>query len=213
MYNFKKTDEELIVQFQQGNIGAFNELVQRYKDKLLNYVYYYFNDLDTAEDIVQDTFLKLYTHKNSYKEVAKFSTWIYTIAGNLSKTELRKRKRRKTFSMSDYTKDDFDLIIKSKDVSPDQKHDNAENLKKLKYGLKKLSLDFKTVLILRDIQELSYETISNITNMPLGTVKSRINRARIKLYELIKEEGDNWGWINCYQFEEKTIEYLHNKFE
>ena len=191
MYNFKKTDEELIVQFQQGNIGAFNELVQRYKDKLLNYVYYYFNDLDTAEDIVQDTFLKLYTHKNSYKEVAKFSTWIYTIAGNLSKTELRKRKRRKTFSMSDYTKDDFDLIIKSKDVPPDEKHDNAENLKKLKYGLKKLSLDFKTVLILRDIQELSYETISNITNMPLGTVKSRINRARIKLYELIKEEGDN----------------------
>jgi len=191
MYNFKKTDEELIIQFQQGNTGAFNELVQRYKDKLLNYVYYYFNDLDTAEDIVQDTFLKLYTHKNSYKEVAKFSTWIYTIAGNLSKTELRKRKRRKTFSMSDYTKDDFDLIIKSKDVPPDEKHDNAENLKKLKYGLKKLSLDFKTVLILRDIQELSYETISNITNMPLGTVKSRINRARIKLYELIKEEGDN----------------------
>ena len=191
MYNFKKTDEELIFQFQQGNIGAFNELVQRYKDKLLNYVYYYFNDLDTAEDIVQDTFLKLYTHKNSYKEVAKFSTWIYTIAGNLSKTELRKRKRRKTFSMSDYTKDDFDLIIKSKDVLPDEKHDNAENLKKLKYGLKKLSLDFKTVLILRDIQELSYETISNITSMPLGTVKSRINRARIKLYELIKEEGDN----------------------
>ena len=76
MYNFKKTDEELIIQFQQGNTGAFNELVQRYKDKLLNYVYYYFNDLDTAEDIVQDTFLKLYTHKNSYKEVAKFSTWI-----------------------------------------------------------------------------------------------------------------------------------------
>ena len=56
MYNFKKTDEELIVQFQQGNIGAFNELVQRYKDKLLNYVYYYFNDLDTAEDIVQIRF-------------------------------------------------------------------------------------------------------------------------------------------------------------
>ena len=191
MYNFKKSDEELIFQFQQGNIGAFNELVRRYKDKLLNYVYYYFNDLDTAEDIVQDTFLKLYTHKDSYKEVAKFSTWIYTIAGNLSKTELRKRKRRKTFSMSDYTKDDFDLIIKSKEVLPDEKHDNAENLKKLKYALEKLSLDFKTVLILRDIQELSYETISNITDMPLGTVKSRINRARTKLYELIKEEADN----------------------
>ena len=93
--------------------------------------------------------------------------------------------------MSDYTKDDFDLIIKSKEVLPDEKHDNAENLKKLKYALEKLSLDFKTVLILRDIQELSYETISNITNMPLGTVKSRINRARTKLYELIKEEADN----------------------
>ena len=191
MYNFKKTDEELIFQFQEGNIEAFNELVRRYKDKLLNYVYYYFNDLDTAEDIVQDTFVKLYTHKNSYKEVAKFSTWIYTIAGNLSKTELRKRKRRKTFSMSDYTNDDYDLIIKSKGVSPDEKHDIDENLHKLKQALKKISTDFKTVLILRDIQELSYETISNITNMPLGTVKSRINRARMKLYELIKEEGEN----------------------
>ena len=166
MYNFKKTDEELIFQFQEGNIEAFNELVRRYKDKLLNYVYYYFNDLDTAEDIVQDTFVKLYTHKNSYKEVAKFSTWIYTIAGNLSKTELRKRKRRKTFSMSDYTNDDYDLIIKSKGVSPDEKHDIDENLQKLKQALKKISTDFKTVLILRDIQELSYETISNITNMP-----------------------------------------------
>tara|TARA_Y100001935_G_C17102698_1_gene406764 strand:- start:133 stop:708 length:576 start_codon:yes stop_codon:yes gene_type:complete len=191
MYNFKKTDEELIFQFQEGNIEAFNELVRRYKDKLLNYVYYYFNDLDTAEDIVQDTFVKLYTHKNSYKEVAKFSTWIYTIAGNLSKTELRKRKRRKTFSMSDYTNDDYDLIIKSKGVSPDEKHDIDENLQKLKQALKKISTDFKTVLILRDIQELSYETISNITSMPLGTVKSRINRARMKLYELIKEEGEN----------------------
>ena len=191
MYNFKKTDEELIFQFQEGNVEAFNELVRRYKDKLLNYVYYYFNDLDTAEDIVQDTFVKLYTHKNSYKEVAKFSTWIYTIAGNLSKTELRKRKRRKTFSMSDYTNDDYDLIIKSKGVSPDEKHDIDENLQKLKQALKKISTDFKTVLILRDIQELSYETISNITSMPLGTVKSRINRARMKLYELIKEEGEN----------------------
>ncbi len=191
MYNFKKTDEELIFQFQEGNIEAFNELVRRYKDKLLNYVYYYFNDLDTAEDIVQDTFVKLYTHKNSYKEVAKFSTWIYTIAGNLSKTELRKRKRRKTFSMSDYTNDDYDLIIKSKGFSPGEKHDIDENLQKLKQALKKISTDFKTVLILRDIQELSYETISNITSMPLGTVKSRINRARMKLYELIKEEGEN----------------------
>ena len=74
MYNFKKTDEELIFQFQEGNIEAFNELVRRYKDKLLNYVYYYFNDLDTAEDIVQDTFVKLYTHKNSYKEVENLAT-------------------------------------------------------------------------------------------------------------------------------------------
>ena len=82
------SDEFLIKDFQKGNIKSYNQLVYRYKDRLFNYIYQFVHDIDLAEDLLQDTFIKLYTHKNSYKEVAKFSTWIYTIAGNFAKTEL-----------------------------------------------------------------------------------------------------------------------------
>ena len=94
-----KTDEDLIEEFQDDNVSAYNQLVYRYKDRLLNYIYQFVHDRDLAEDLLQDTFLKLYTHKHSYKKIAKFSTWIYTIASNLAKTELRKLKRRQTYSI------------------------------------------------------------------------------------------------------------------
>ena len=75
------TDEELIKRFQNGDENAYAELIKRYTDPLLNFVYRFVNDEDQAEDIVQDTMVKLFTHKHYYKEIAKFSTWIYTIAG------------------------------------------------------------------------------------------------------------------------------------
>jgi len=90
---FRYTDEELIARFQEGDEQAYTELVNRYRDKLMTFVYRFVNDMEQAEDIIQDTMLKLYTHKHYYRNIAKFSTWIYTIAGNLAKTELRKRKK------------------------------------------------------------------------------------------------------------------------
>ena len=87
---FRYTDEELIARFQEGDEQAYTELVNRYRDKLMTFVYRFVNDMEQAEDIIQDTMLKLYTHKHYYRNIAKFSTWIYTIAGNLAKTELRK---------------------------------------------------------------------------------------------------------------------------
>ena len=89
---FQYTDEELISRFQNGDEQAYIALVNRYKDKLINFVYRLVNDRDQAEDIIQDTMLKLYTHKHYYRNIAKFSTWIYTIAGNYAKTELRKEE-------------------------------------------------------------------------------------------------------------------------
>ena len=91
---FKYTDEELIARFQKGDENAYTELVNRYRDRLMTFVYRFVSDMEQAEDIVQDALVKVYTHKHYYKEVAKFSTWVYTIAGNLAKTELRKKKRR-----------------------------------------------------------------------------------------------------------------------
>ena len=92
---FKYSDEKLILRFQEGDINAYNELVKRYKDRLLNFVLRYFNNVEQAEDVVQDTLIKLYTHASYYKNVAKFSTWIFTIAKNNALTELRKNKRKR----------------------------------------------------------------------------------------------------------------------
>ena len=103
-------------------MGAYNQIVYRYKDRLLNFIYRFLNDLDRSEDLVQDTLLKLYTHKDSYKEIAKFSTWLYTIAANLARTELRKIKRRKTFSVTELSRDDREFIIESTDAGPGEEN-------------------------------------------------------------------------------------------
>ena len=134
--------------------------------------------------------MKLYTHKDSYKEIAKFSTWLYTIAANLARTELRKIKRRKTFSVTELSHDDREFIIKSTDAGPGEENFSQNFEKNVQRALAELPDDFKTIIILRDIQELSYDEISKIVEVPLGTVKSRINRGRVKLQQLLKKKGE-----------------------
>ena len=191
MSDYELSDEVLIKKFQEGDISAYNQIVFRYKDRLLNFIYRFLNDLDRSEDLVQDTLLKLYTHKDSYKEIAKFSTWLYTIAANLARTELRKLKRRKTFSITELSYEDREFIISSSDADPSDDHLSQNFEKSVQKALLALPDDFKTVIILRDIQELSYDEISKIVELPLGTVKSRINRGRIKLQQLLKKKGEN----------------------
>ena len=190
MSYFELSDEILIKKFQEGDVGAYNQLVFRFKDRLLNFIYRFVNDLDLAEDLVQDTLLKLYTHKDSYQEIAKFSTWLYTIAANLARTELRKKKRRKTFSVTELSRDDREFIIASSDVDPSEDLSSQNFEKSVQMALAELPDDFKTIIILRDIQELSYDEISKIVEVPLGTVKSRINRGRVKLQQLLKKKGE-----------------------
>ena len=190
MSKFELTDEQLIKKFQDGEIGAYNQIVYRYKDRLLNFIYRFLNDLDRSEDLVQDTLLKLYTHKDSYKEIAKFSTWLYTISANLARTELRKIKRRKTFSITELSHNDREFIIESTDPEPGKENFSQNFEKNVQDALAELPDDFKTIIILRDIQELSYDEISKIVEVPLGTVKSRINRGRVKLQQLLKKKGE-----------------------
>ncbi len=187
--NKKYSDEELIFQFQKGNEHAYLELVNRYKDRLLNFIFGYVHSKESAEDIVQDTFLKLYTSADMYREIAKFSTWIFTIAANLAKTELRKRKRRKIFSITDMGFDDKDYEIPSESNVPENSINSKYQMKYILKAIYKLDEPFKTALILRDIQELSYEEVSNIVDISIGTVKSRINRGRLKLQKILKNEN------------------------
>lgn len=187
--NKKYSDEELIFQFQKGNKHAYLELVNRYKDRLLNFIFGYVHSKESAEDIVQDTFLKLYTSADMYKEIAKFSTWIFTIAANLAKTELRKLKRRKIFSITDMGFNDKDYEIPSESNVPENSINSKYQMKYILKAIYKLDEPFKTALILRDIQELSYEEVSNIVDISIGTVKSRINRGRLKLQKILKNEN------------------------
>ena len=178
--DFIFTDEELISRFQNGDERAYVELVNRYKDRLLNFVFQFLGDIEQAEDVVQDTMLRLYEKKHYYKEIAKFSTWIYTIARNLANTELRKKKRRKTTYLSQLSKErQFEIPAVQDDV--DQSLQNEFIYDRIQSAINNLPEHFKVVIILRDIQELSYEEISKIVEVPLGTIKSRINRARIQL--------------------------------
>ena len=181
------TDEQLIKDFQAGDSHAFEELVERYKNRIYNFIYRFVNDVSLAEDLTQDTFLKLFTHKDSYREIAKFSTWLYTIAQNLAKTELRKRNRRKTYSVSDLSTEDREFVISSdQNIVVDKKSD-VENFNLVIMDcLTELSEEFQIMIILRDFQELSYEEISKILEIPIGTIKSRINRGRIQLAEKMK---------------------------
>jgi RNA polymerase sigma-70 factor (ECF subfamily) len=178
---FLYTDEQLIGRFQAGDERAYVELVNRYKDRLFNFVFPFFGDVEQSEDVVQDTMLRLYEKKHYYKEIAKFSTWIYTIARNLANTELRKRKRRKTTYLSQMSKEErqYDIPAVQDDVDQDLQNEFIRN--RINLAIDALPEHFKTVIILRDIQELSYDDISNIVEVPLGTIKSRINRARLQL--------------------------------
>jgi len=186
---FKLSDEKLILRFQEGDINAYNELVKRYKDRLLNFVFRYFNNREQAEDVVQDTLIKLYTHASYYKNIAKFSTWIFTIAKNNALTELRKNKRKQTDSL--WTEEGKVIDINSKEQSLDVKVQNEIAIDQLNKFLDEIPENFRMAVVLRDFQELSYDEISKILEIPIGTIKSRINRGRIQLAEKMKHFKEN----------------------
>jgi len=162
--SFKVTDEELIRRFQAGDETAFEEIVNRYKNRLMNFAYRFVLDREEAEDIVQDTFLKVYQNRYAYKEIAKFSTWIYTITANLAKTILRKRRNRKLFFFSRLGPEDKDMDFPSNEPDTQSKIEGKFDEQTIQKAIIKLPEHFRTAIILRDIQELSYEEISNIIN-------------------------------------------------
>ncbi|MBN1349892.1 sigma-70 family RNA polymerase sigma factor [candidate division KSB1 bacterium] len=184
--NIQISDEILIERFQHGDLYAFDLIVKRYKNQLLNFIYRFLGNQEEAEDLVQETFLRVYKNRKAYRKVAKFSTWIYTIAGNLAKTELRKRRRRKIFSITDLGYEEKDYEISDKGFSPEDQVNGLITEEIVQKEIENLSPKFREVIILRDIQELSYEEISKIVRIPLGTVKSRVNRGRLKLQERLK---------------------------
>ncbi|HKI79355.1 MAG TPA: sigma-70 family RNA polymerase sigma factor [Ignavibacteriaceae bacterium] len=181
-------DEELILEFQRNNTErAFEILVQRYKNPLTNFVFRYLGDYEACVDVVQETMIKVYRYKDTYQSIAKFSTWIYTIAGNLAKTELQRRKRRSFLSINAYGKDEDETYeIPDENYRPDDITDSGIKDDIIQKAFLKVSESYRKAVILRDIQEMSYEEIAEIMGITVGTVKSRINRGRAQLQKLLK---------------------------
>ena len=186
------SNEELILLFQKGIAPAFDVLVLRFKDPLLNFIYRYVGNQDDAMDILQDTFIRVYHKKHMYQTIAKFSTWIYTIAGNLAKSSLRRPYRRNTTPIvhPGEKNDEYETPLPDHDPTPDRLTDSAFKAARIQKALGQLPAVFREAVILRDIQDMTYEEIADIIGMPIGTVKSRINRGRAQLQELLKDIYD-----------------------
>lgn len=187
--NFSElTDEELILEFQSnGTEKAFEILVQRFKNPLTNYVYRFLGDYDSCVDVVQDTFVKVYRYKDNYSSLAKFSTWIYTIAGNLARTEYQRKRRRNFFSINSFGEEEKNFDIPDESYRPDTHTDMKIKSEIIQKALLKVKDSYREAVILRDVQELSYEEIAQIMQIEIGTVKSRINRGRAELQKYLKD--------------------------
>lgn len=186
----KVTDEELMLQYQNGNVDAFTELVHRYKNRLINTAYRMVNDYAKAEDIAQETFLRVHRNAARYRSIARFSTWIYTIAINVARNEIRNTKRKRLVSLdafgmgSESGETTYDIPDES--ALPDAETENRELRRIFNDAIEKLPERYRAVFVLRDVDGLTYEEIAEIVKVPKGTVKSRMNRARQKFKELIE---------------------------
>ena len=183
------SDEDLMEQFQQGTVEAFNILVDKYSERLTHYLYGFLGDAKRCEDLLQETFLRVYRNRHSYQRIAKFSTWLYTIAGNLARSEYRKRKRRRMYSLQSVNRDneEYELQLPDETFRPDNHAESTIQDKYIQDALDEIPESFREVVVLRDVQQLAYEEIAEITGLPMGTVKSRINRGRSKLQILLKD--------------------------
>ena len=182
------TDEQLILEFQEtSDTEIFEAIVSRYKNPLFNFVFRFLGDRDATSDVVQETFIKVYRNKDSYKTFAKFSTWIYTIAGNLAKTELQRRKRKNQISINSWGEDEETMDLPDGGPLPDRLVDSGIKNKMIQEALLKLPEVYREMIILRDIQEMSYEEIAEMMDISIGTVKSRINRGRAQSQDLLRD--------------------------
>ena len=184
----KHADAELMIMIQDEDRNAFNDLIHRYNDRILNFIDGIMNNRAISQDLTQDTFMKVWINKNKYQPIASPSTWIHTIAKNCALTEYRKIKRRKTYSFSQLSKEDHEFKLERIQGEENQSlSSDNETYKLIKWAISQLTDEFKEIIILKDIMEHSYDEISRITGLPLGTVKSRINRGRQKIREIIKQ--------------------------
>ena len=175
-------------------VAGFEVLVRRYKNAIVSFTYRYVGDYRAAEDLAQDAFVRVFRKIQEYDPTAKFSTWLYTIAGNLAKDELKRRARHPAQSLDWKSGDGADTTRNVPTASdgtptPDASLERTETRDRVTIALAKLDVDDREIITLKDVQGLSYDDISRILSLPLGTVKSRISRARMAFKDIWKTMG------------------------
>jgi RNA polymerase sigma-70 factor (ECF subfamily) len=177
-----KKDEEIMMEYQAGNIVALEEIFQRYKKPILNYAFKLLNCFADAEDVVGEVFYILSSRKDSYAPQAKFSTWIYTIAHNVCIDRIRKRKRVFFFwQKKDKENSCEELDIPDTRFIPDKAAQENDITAYVKRAIDKLPFHLKEAIVLRQYHNLSYEEISTVLNCSLSKVKILIFRAKESL--------------------------------
>jgi RNA polymerase sigma-70 factor (ECF subfamily) len=176
-------DEELVKKVQQGDVLAFETLVNRYEQKIYNVIYRILGNESATSDILQETFLQVYRSINSFKSQSKFSTWLYRIAVNFALMYKRSKKPVVSLDTPVDSEDGEQMHREIKDWAdnPAADSDNAEIKRKINEAIEKLPQDYRSALILRDIDGLSNKEVGKILKLSVPAVKSRIHRARIFL--------------------------------
>lgn len=187
------SDEDLMLECRKGDMSAFELLVRRYQDPLVNYIHYTINDYHRAEDLAQETFIRVFKSASRYEPKSSFKSWLYTIATNLSRNEIRNRIRRKTYFLEDMVDENEDVyhseyMIDTR-LQPDILYEKKERQQLIKRSLRQLPENQRLALTLVTYQELSYEDISEILNCSVGAVKSLIHRARQNMKKLLIKSG------------------------
>lgn len=176
-------DRTLIAQSLRGDGSAFGELVHRHQDRLYNTVYRLLDNAEDAQDVVQEAFLNAYQSLHLFKGDAQFFTWLYRIAVNSAISLRRKRRVVLTLDAVQNGRVAPEPVDDSEQTNPGHALERAEDERRLQDALNRLSLDYRTVLVLKEIEGLKYEEIAATLQVPIGTVRSRLHRARLELRE------------------------------
>jgi len=183
------SDSALVTAHLEGHPGAFSELYDRYHDRLVHFIARKTGDRDQAEDLVQEAFIRVTRHLHRFDHSKKFSTWAYTIAGNLAKNELRNRSRNPLVLFQTIQKnweaDHRPLEWEDNVYRPDELFRKRYLKQMVDQAVTQLPEHHRLVFVLRELEGKTYEEISDITGVNLGTVKSRLNRARNNFAQII----------------------------
>jgi len=189
-------EREMVERARAGDLDAFDRLIRRYQDQVFSVAFRLLGNEDDAADVTQDVFLACFRHLKNFRGGSKVSTWLHRITINMVKNLWSRRKRQgsdRTFSLDEAPDPDggapIDTIADSK-ANPRREAADAEIYEVLERKILELEPDFREVIVLRFIEGLSYEEIAEVTGEPLGTVKSRIFRARRALRDLMKNYLD-----------------------